>query len=67
MAPIDVINNKPARSKRQVIVRPMKQSGIDMFGLWLQEKDWSEVFEAQSVDEMTEIFQTTLLEKVEEI
>ena len=43
-----------------------KQSGIDLFGYWLKEKDWEEVFAAETVDEKAEIFQTVLLEKVDE-
>ena len=43
MTPIDTINNKPARTKREVTVRPMKQSGIDLFGHWLNEQDWNEI------------------------
>ena len=66
MTPINVVNNKPARTERQVTVRPMKQSGIDMFGSWLKKQNWSEVFNAKTVDEKTEIFQSLLLQKVEE-
>ena len=50
MTPIDTINNKPARTKREVTVRPMKQSGIDLFGHWLNEQDWNEIFKAKTVD-----------------
>ena len=66
MKPIDVINNKPARTERKVEVRPMKESGISMFGAWLKNHNWSEVYEAESVDEKSEIFQNILLQKVEE-
>ena len=44
----------------------MKQSGIDMFGHWLNNQQWKEVFEAKTVDEKTEIFQKMLMDKIDE-
>ena len=66
MEPVTMINNKPARIVREVIVRPMKQSGIDLFGMWLKKQSWEEVFEAKTVDEKSEVLQNMLLEKLEE-
>ena len=66
MEPIDVINNKPGRTKRQVIVRPMNQSSIESFGFWIKQTDWKDVFDAKTVDEKTELFQNKLVEKVDE-
>ena len=66
MSPIDVINNKPARTEQKLAVRPMKESGMNMFGAWLKEQNWSELFDAETVDEKSEIFQNILLQKVEE-
>ena len=66
MEPISVINNKPARITREIEVRPMKQSGIDLFGHWLNNQTWKKVLEAENVDEKTEVFQNMLLEKLEE-
>ena len=34
--PINVLNNKPSRTVREILVRPMKQSGIDLFGKCLR-------------------------------
>ena len=64
--PVSVLNNKPARVTRDILVRPMKQSGIDLFGHWLSNQSWCEIFEAESVDLKTEIFQNVLLQKLEE-
>ena len=64
--PVSVLNNKPARVTREILVRPMKQSGIDMFGQWLNNQQWKEVFEAKTVDEKTEIFQKMLMDKIDE-
>ena len=66
MEQICVLNNKPARTTREVTVRPLKQSGIDLLETWLNEQTWKEVFEAQTVDEKSEILQTMLLNKIDE-
>ena len=44
----------------------MKQSGIDLFGSWIKNQSWNEVFEAKTVDEKSEILQNILLNKLEE-
>ena len=66
MKPISVIDNKPARITREVNIRPMKQSGIDLFGFWIEKQSWKEVLEAETVDKKSEILQNMLLEKLEE-
>ena len=55
--PISTLNNKPARTTREVLVRPMKESGIDIFGQWIKSQTWKEVFEAETVDKKAEVFQ----------
>ena len=42
MAPIATVDNKPARISKTIIVRPMKQSGIDNFGAWICNQTWAE-------------------------
>lgn len=66
MKPISVINNKPARTIREVEVRPLKQSGINLLEDWLNKQKWEEVLEAKTVDEKSEILQNMLLNKVNE-
>ena len=66
MEPISTINNKSARTTRMITVRPMKQSGIDLFGQWLNNQTWEEVLKAETVDEKAELLQTILMEKVDE-
>ena len=66
MKPVSVLNNKAARSTREIEVRPLKQSGIDLFGHWLANQKWDEVFEANTVDKKSEIFQNMLLTKCDE-
>ena len=44
---------QPARVTREILVSQKKQSGIDMFGHWLSNQEWKEIFEAQIVDMRT--------------
>ena len=66
MEPLSVINNKPARISREVQVRPIKQSGVDLFSFWIRNQNWSEVLSAETVDEKSEILQNLLLSKCNE-
>ena len=66
MEPISAIENKPARITREIVVRPMKQSGIDLFGMWLKNHSWAEVLNEDDVDKKAEIFQNILLHKLDE-
>ena len=66
MKPVSVLENKPARVKRQVEVRPLKQSGIDLFSHWIKSQDWKEVLDAESVDRKSEILQSMLMSKCDE-
>ena len=66
MSPISVIDNNPARTTREISVRPLKQSGIDLFKYWLDNQAWKEVLKTETVDDKAEIFQSMLLKKLEE-
>ena len=44
----------------------MKQSGIDLFGIWIRNQTWEQVLNAESVDEKSEILQNMLLQKLDE-
>ena len=67
MEPINSLNNKCARITRNILVRPLKQSGIDLFKYWLNSQSWKEVFEASTVDDKAEVFQNLLLTKLNEV
>ena len=54
--PISTINNKSARSTREVNFRPTPQSGLDQFQTWLIEETWEEVFKAESAHERPKYF-----------
>ena len=66
MEPISVLDNKPARETRNIVVRPMKQSGIESFRFWLKSQNWAEVFDEENVDKKADIFQNMLLQKLDE-
>ena len=50
MRPINIIDNKSARTHRQVTVRPIKEAGLTKLKSWMSKIDWSEVTEEPSVD-----------------
>ena len=59
--PLNVLNNKPARIKMKVKVRPMPESKYKIFENWLREQTWDNVTSVEYVHEQAEILQNTLL------
>ena len=59
--PINVVNNKPLRQTRQVVVRPITESGMKLLKLWIQNKQWKELEEAPTVDMKVKIFNQDIL------
>ena len=49
MEPISVLNNRPARVTREVEVRPLTQTDLDMFGVWIKNQNWNEVIDTKLV------------------
>ena len=66
MEPRSVLENKPARETKEITVRPMKRSGIDLFGFWVKSQNWKEIFEEENVNKKADIFQNMLLQKLNE-
>ena len=64
MKPIDAINNNPARTKKAVTFRPLPESGISEMGNWIVSYNWDDVFNAETAHAKAEIFQMTLIEKL---
>ena len=48
MEPISVINNQPARTKRQIFVRKFPQSKVNQMGEVLKAFDWSVIYKAEN-------------------
>ena len=65
--PINIIENKCSRQTKTVKVRPFPQSGYKKFKDWLIDESWEPVFKAESAHEKAKIFQTLLVNKVNEI
>ena len=65
MKPVDAINNNPARKIKIVKYRPLPESGVREMGSWIVNHDWEAVFGAKTAHDKAEVFQATLLEKLE--
>ena len=57
MVPVNMIDNKSARSFRKVTVRPMSEVALRNYDVVMQNHDWSKVFAAQSTHEKASILQ----------
>ena len=56
-----MVNNKPARSHKQVKVRPLPQSTLALIRQSLQEKDWSKVLNAKTSNEKADMFHKEIM------
>ena len=61
MKPINTIENKPARTKRQVTLRPIPESGLQKMTQWANSQDWATVINATSAHEKENVLQDTLM------
>ena len=59
--PVNVINNKPFRKTKQISVWPITESGLKLFGLWLENKDWSEIEETHDSNTKVNSFTSDIL------
>ena len=66
MEPISTIDNRPSRVVKDIVVRPMKQSGINLFGYWVEKESWEGVIKEDDIDKKAENFQNILLQKLDE-
>ena len=66
MKPIDMVNNNPARTKREVTVRPLPESGLNKLGEWLRSTNWEKVNIAETAHEKAEAFEAEMLAICEE-
>ena len=63
MEPLSVINNKPARTKREIVYRPFTDGRLHQMQQWIEKEDWSVVTHENSAHRKTEILQNLLLSK----
>ena len=67
MKPINMVNNKPARTTRNIKVRPLPESLINLIKAALRLHDWSNVYNAKTSDEKAQQFHTEVMEIVDKI
>ena len=63
MEPVSVINNQPARTKREITYRPYSNDGLERMQEWMKNEDWSEVESVESANLKIELLQNLLLRK----
>ena len=66
MRPINNSEFRPARTYKEVKVRPMPQSALKQMKSWLEEETWSNVLLAKSSHEKAEIFQKMVKNKLDQ-
>ena len=62
--PLNVINNIPARQKREIILRPITESAMKMFGMWLRDQTWEEIKEAHAVNMKVHMLHNSIVQNV---
>ena len=67
LKPINMINNKPSRATRQIKVRPLPESLLNLIKAALQVHNWSNVHNAETSHEKARIFQDEVMEIVDKI
>ena len=64
MRPINMINNKSARTHRVLKVRPILESGMNQLKSWMGNQTWIKILEEESIDKKAIILQEYVLEQV---
>ena len=67
MRPINMMNNKPARATRQIKVRPLPESILNLIKTALQVHSWNNVYTAATSHEKAWIFHKEVMEIVNQI
>ena len=65
MSSISNINNKPARSKRELTFRPLPESRMKKMKEWFEVQQWENVIKVTSAHKKTEILQNTCIEALD--
>ena len=65
MDPINMVNNKAARTYRSVQARPMPKSAMDMYHMTIKNCEWNKVINAESAYEKAALLQAEHAEIVE--
>ena len=66
MSPINTIDNKCARTARQVTVRPLRKSGMAKMKNWMVTQEWTEILREKNMDTKSQLLNQMVLEKLDE-
>ena len=66
MEPVSTINNKPARTKRAIIYRPINEERLKQMRKWIENEDWKAVRQEKSAHIKAKVLQNILLSKYKE-
>ena len=62
--PINVINNVPLQQTRNITFKPVTDSGLILFGMWIENKSLDTTKGTHSVNMKTDIFYKTVRNQV---
>ena len=66
MTPIDTINNKSSRKIRNILVRPLPESGLAKFRDWIKNHDWIDISETDCVHKKADMLHNLVMTKLNE-
>ena len=64
--PINVINNIPSRRTQSITSRPITESGLKVFNLWIKSQDWKINKETLDINDKVEILHKNVFEHVQQ-
>ena len=67
MLPLSTVLDCPPRQYKTVVCRPLTDSGIHLYGEWLAEQNWNQVYSEVDCHKKAEVFQKLLVEKFHEL
>ena len=62
--PLNVINNIPQRQKRNITIRPIMESGLELFKSWISSQTWNENIETHSVNHKERMMHTSVMDQI---
>ena len=64
-APLNVINNIPQRQKQNITIRPIMESGLELFKSWISSQTWNENRETHSVNHKERMMHTSVMDQIQ--
>ena len=66
MRPVNTINNKSARTVREVKVRPLTNSGMAKIRAWMEKENWEQISNTKDVHEKALKLHSMVLDKLDQ-